>query len=91
MDVTFFESQSYFSSTQTSLQGESSNEEKLAKSSPLLVPAPIPEHGKQHPLADKSPADESCEPPLVTNLRVYSKRMKKRLFLMLRAEHVSWT
>jgi hypothetical protein len=47
MDVTFFELQPYFSSTHTSLQGESPSEEKSSMSNPLPVPAPMPEHDKQ--------------------------------------------
>ena len=41
MDLTFFESQPNFSSTQTSLLGESSSEEKYAIN-PLPVPATLP-------------------------------------------------
>jgi transposase InsO family protein len=77
MDVTFFESQPYFSSPQTSLQGESPSEEKSSMSNPLPVPAPMPEHDKQY-LTDESPIDASCEPPPVTELRVYSRRQKSK-------------
>jgi hypothetical protein len=38
MDVTFFETQSYFSSSQTPLQGESLSEEEFFN--PLPVPTP---------------------------------------------------
>jgi hypothetical protein len=59
MDVTFFESQLYFPSAQTPLQGESPSEEKLM-GSPLPIPAPT---------------YELYEPPLpVAELRVYSRR-----------------
>jgi len=42
-----FLSHNHFSSTQTSLQGDSPNEEKSSISNP--IPAPMPEHDKQHP------------------------------------------
>jgi hypothetical protein len=41
-------------------------------SGPLLVLAPMPEHDKQQPLANKSPPDESYTSPL-EELRVYSR------------------
>jgi hypothetical protein len=78
MDVTFFELHPYFSSTQTSLKGESLSEEKLSMGSPLPVLAPIPKHDKQHSLVDESPTDESCEPPHVTGLRVYLRCQKSK-------------
>jgi hypothetical protein len=62
MDVTFFESQPYFSLTQTSLPGESQSEKKVSMS-PFHVPAPTLEHDKQA-LAYESHylAHESYEP-----------------------------
>jgi hypothetical protein len=73
MDVTLFEWQSYFISTNTSLQGESPSEEKFSMSGPLPVSALVPKHDKQHPLVDESPTNESCEPPPMKELRVYSR------------------
>jgi hypothetical protein len=55
MDVTFFES-TIFLSTHTSIQGESSTDEKYSMSSSLPDLAPMPEHDKQQPLVDESPA-----------------------------------
>lgn len=73
MDVTFFDSQLYFPSTQTPLQGESPSEEKLM-GSPLPIPTPMQKHDKQH-LVDEFPTYELYEPPLpVARLRVYSRR-----------------
>jgi hypothetical protein len=51
MDGTFFELHPYFSSTNTSLQGESQSEEKSSMSSPLPIPTHVPEHDKQQSLA----------------------------------------
>jgi hypothetical protein len=75
MDVTFFKLQPYFSSTYTSLRGESPSEEKLFMSSPLPIPATVSEHDK--PLADESPTNESYEPLPMEELRVYSRRHKR--------------
>jgi len=63
----------------TPLQGESPSEEKSSMRSPLLVSAPVLEHGKQQPLVDESPTEESYEPPLVEELRVYSRRQKSKV------------
>jgi hypothetical protein len=69
MDVMFFGSQSYFSSTQTSLQGKSNNKEKFSMSH-LFVPATLPEQEHEN----QSSTDETCEPP--TKLKVYFIRHK---------------
>jgi hypothetical protein len=47
MDVTFFEQQSYFSSTSTPLQGESQIEEDEDVLSSLPIPTPMPEPEQQ--------------------------------------------
>jgi hypothetical protein len=51
----------------TPLKGESPSEEKSSLRSPLLVSAPVLEHGKQQPLVDESPTEESYEPLLANS------------------------
>jgi hypothetical protein len=72
-----FLSQPYFSAPQTSLQGESLSEEKPSIRNPLPVPTPMPKHDKQN-LTEESPTDASCEPLLVTELRVYPRCQKSK-------------
>lgn len=64
MDVTVFETQSYFTSSQTPLQGKSQNEEDFFAM--LTVPTPMPGQEKQQ-LTNKSPTeptDKSFVPPM---------------------------
>jgi hypothetical protein len=72
MDVTFFETQSYFSSSQTPLQGESQSEEEFL---PLPVLTTMLEPEKQQLTSESTiePTDKSCGSP-VEELRVYSRR-----------------
>jgi hypothetical protein len=58
MDVTFFETQSYFSSSQTPLQGESQSEEEFL---PLPVPTTMLEPEKQQFTSESTiePTDKS--------------------------------
>jgi hypothetical protein len=79
MDVTFFEQQSYFSSTPTPLQGESQIEKDEDFLSLLPVPTPMPEPEQQHVTNESptKPTDQPCAPP-VEELRVYSRRQKAK-------------
>jgi hypothetical protein len=79
MDVTFFEQQSYSSSTPTPLQGESQIEEGEDFLSPLPVPILMLEPEQQQ-ITNESPTepiDQPCAPP-VEELRVYSRRQKAK-------------
>lgn len=46
--------------------------------SPLLVLVPVPKRGKQQPLVDESPTNESYEPLPMEELRIYSRRQKSK-------------
>jgi hypothetical protein len=69
MDVIFFESQSYFPSTQTSLQGESQSQsedkfpEKFPSFSLLPILATLPEHKNQRPTDESSPSSSPTDEP----------------------------
>jgi hypothetical protein len=80
MDVTFFETQSYFSSSHTPLQGESQSEEEFL---PLPVPTTMPEQEKQQFTSGSTtePTDKSCGSP-VEELRVYSRCQKSKTILV---------
>jgi hypothetical protein len=80
IDVTFFESQPYFSSFNTFLQWENSSEEKFVST---LLTTTLPKHENhspsiEEPLAEApSSIDKPCEPP-VEELRVYSISQKNK-------------
>jgi hypothetical protein len=69
MDVTFFEPQSYFSSSPTPHQKESQIDEDFLN--PLPVPTPIPEQQ----VTNESPTEPTNKPsaPPVQELRGYSR------------------
>jgi hypothetical protein len=77
MDVTFFETQSYFSPSQTPLQGESQIEEDFLTLLP--IPTLMPEQEKQQ-LTNESPIEPTNKSSMapVEELRVYSKRQKNK-------------
>jgi hypothetical protein len=77
MDVTFFEQQSYFSSTPTPLQGESQIEEDFLTLLPILTPMQEP---KQQQVTNESPTEPTDQPsaPPVEELRVYSRCQKAK-------------
>jgi hypothetical protein len=77
MDVTFFEPQSYFSSSQTHLQGESKIEDYILTLLPVPTPMSKPE---QQQLTNESPTELTDKPsaPHVEELRVYSRRQKNK-------------
>jgi hypothetical protein len=79
MDVTFFEQQSYFSSTSTPLPGESQIEEDEDVLSPLPVPTPMPEPEQQQVTNEPptEPTDQPCALP-VEELRVYFRCQKAK-------------